>query len=63
MKNSNILFYDAFLHIPELRQFSEKEQYEIIEEAVARAGSMFPKHASLIIGLGLFGLSIAVAFS
>ncbi len=60
-KHTNIFHYDAYMHLSCLKQFSEEQQFQIIDEAEVQAGSFFKKFRSFhltmsTIGLLIFGL-------
>ena len=59
MKKLNIIYYDAFLHMSCLRCFKEEMQFQIIDEAEARVGSIFNKYKMFYLTTTLIGLLVA----
>ena len=61
MKKLNFLHYDALLHLPCLKSFSEEQQFQIIDEAESRAGSLLMRYKLYFIIMTSLGLLVAAA--
>ena len=59
MKKINFFHYDALLHLSCLRKFNEEEQFQIIDEAEKRAGSLIMKNKRFFSITFLTGFVIA----